>query len=139
MEIVYAGFPLVSVVISRVSTRMGSPGSTFDQKLKVTYTLPIWIFIALTLGLTGYDVAQLNNSVVTGAFLILCWLLGNGYALVNTFQHKTINFLYAFSLLGTSLFLYERLHHFGKTQGQIGLAPALGWSAFITATTVLQL
>lgn len=135
MELVYAGFPLVSIIISRVSYR----GPTFDQKLKVNYTLPIWIIVALALGLTGIDVFQLNNSVVTGAFLILCWLLGNGYSIVNTFQHKIMNFLYAFSLLGTSLFLYERLHHYGKIQGQIGLVPALGWSAFITATTVLQL
>lgn len=129
MEYLYVLFPFIAVGMTRIGTKK----PTFDDQIKISYGTLFWLLIAGCVGVAGYDVYKLNDQVTTTAFLALCWLLGNGYALVTTLGKIPVNTLYASLLFAVTLFLIERLHHFGKFTGQYFLIPMLVWATFILA------
>jgi tryptophan-rich sensory protein len=131
MEYIYVLFPFIAVGLTRIGVKKPS----FDDQIKISYGTLFWLAIAACVGVAGYDVYKLNDQVTTTAFLILCWLLGNGYVIVTTMSKVPVNLAYAAVLFGVTLFLIERLNHFGKFMGQYFLIPMLIWSSFLLAKT----
>jgi hypothetical protein len=137
MDFVYILFPATSLVLSRSVVK----NACFEVKLGLSYSFNLVFMAAVVacLGATGYDVYELNDQTTTTLFLVLCWLLGNGYILVNSFCNESLNLLYLGALLTTGITLYNKLHSVGKFLGRDMLYPFLIYVSFQLTMSIYAL
>lgn len=135
MDLIFVVFPISSIVLARAVTRRGC----FEDSIKLPfwYGVSLWAVCAVVLGGTGYDVYQLNDQTATTLFLALCWLLGNGYIITNSFCSPYANAVYSVLLLVVCLALYQRLQSFGKFLGRDSLVPTIAFSVFLLSMSLI--
>lgn len=123
MDIIYVLFPTTSLILSRSVVKH----ACFEQSLGLSYSfnLLLMIVVVVSLGATARDVYALNDQTTTTLFLVLCWLIGNGYILINSFCNPSLNLVYLGALLTTGITLYNKLHSVGKFLGRDMLYPFL--------------
>jgi hypothetical protein len=129
MEYVYVLFPTTSFVLSRSVVKK----ACLEDQLGLSYRFNflLMLIVVAFLGATGYDVYAVNDQTTSTLFLVLCWLLGNGYILVNTFCNPYLNVLYMSALLITGIMLYNKLHSVGKFLGRDMLYPFFIYVSFL--------
>jgi hypothetical protein len=134
MDLIFMIFPISSIVLARAVTRRGC----FEDSIRLPfwYGVSIWVVCALFLAATGYDVYQLNDQTATTAFLALCWLLGNGYIITNSFCSPYANAVFSILLLAVCIALYQRLQSFGKLLGRDCILPTIAFSIFLCVLSV---
>lgn len=137
MDLVYILFPLSSFVLSRSMARNGC----FEKSVHLPHRAGFAAFAlsALFLGATGYDVYALNDQQATTAFLAICWLIGNGYIICNSFCSPYSVIVYTLLLLTAAMVLYNRLHSLGKFLGRDTLIPIIIVASFLLTLAILAL
>ena len=137
MDLVFILFPLSAVILSRCL--IGNP--PLDKQLGLTWKVAfgLWVAIAITLGVVGYYVYELNEQSTTTLFLLLCWLLGNGYAIASAWQFVGSALLYAIGFLVIAIVLQQRLQTYGKFVGRDFMIPSIIWGAFLIGVSVYYL
>jgi hypothetical protein len=136
MDLVFIVFPLSSIALARTIVRK----SCFEDSIQFPFrwSLSFWTLCSAFLGFTGYDVYQVNDQTATTAFLALCWLLGNGYVITNSFCNPYANIVYCLLLIVVASALYERMHSLGKFLGRDTIVPMLIWSTFLLVTSAMS-
>lgn len=134
MDLVFILFPLSAVVLSRCL--VGQPPLDRHLGLQWKMAFALWVLIALTLGVVGYYIYELNEQITTTLFLLLCWLLGNGYAIASTWQFVGSVLLYAIGFLVVSIAMQQRLQTYGKFVARDFMIPSIIWGSFLVAVSV---
>lgn len=97
----------------------------------------VWIALAVTTGLAGTELYQLNDQDSATIFIALVFLFGTGWVISTRVCNQWVNAAYIVSLTLTTWWLYNRLGDL-KPQpkaenAQTFLLPLLGWLLFSTA------
>jgi tryptophan-rich sensory protein len=97
----------------------------------------VWLFLAITTGLSGAELYKLNDQEASTIFIALVFFFGTGWVISTRVCNQWVNVAYIVLLTLTAWWLYKRLGDFkDQTQAKRArtlLLPLLAWLLFSTA------
>jgi tryptophan-rich sensory protein len=132
MSIVYALLPASSLVFSLPYRCVPEP-KTWVPPEKVRAA--VWAILAITTGLTGLDIYDLNDQEANTLFIALVFFFGTGWAITTRLCNQYANLIYVVLMIFLTLWLYNRLGIFKDTSkdaksGRFWLVPLILWLFF---------
>lgn len=97
----------------------------------------VWVFLAITTGLSGAELYKLNDQEAATIFIALVFFFGTGWIISTRVCNQWVNAAYIVLLTLTAWWLYKRLGDFKEQtqakRARILLIPLLAWLVFCVA------